>query len=238
MAHYKEWLPTTRDKILAMCIDWIIVLIASASAWNVPQNVISELQTLFALAEDAFDATQDANARTAFINAKCKEAFDALIEKMRFIKRHYFLSPPLVDADYVALTLKPRSKTRSPVLPPTAQVSVDISRPGIHLLDLHFRPASEASLNQHRGDYGYRYYWGVMPPGGASVEAATGIKRELMNVPTAGALLPFSKFTRRKKERIDFAEDDSGKRAFFCVRYENAKGEAGPWGPVISAVIP
>ena len=30
----------------------------------------------------------------------------------------------------------------------------------------------------------------------------------------------------------------SGKTVYFCVRYENAKGEPGPWGPIFSAVIP
>jgi hypothetical protein len=25
---------------------------------------------------------------------------------------------------------------------------------------------------------------------------------------------------------------------YFCLRYENSKGEAGPFGPVLSAVIP
>ncbi|MDR1216167.1 MAG: hypothetical protein LBK25_05765 [Treponema sp.] len=238
MAHYREWLPTTRGKILAMCREWITALIAYASAWNVPQNVITELQTLFALAEAAFDAAKDSSERTAYISAKCKAAFRALVAKMRLIKRHYFLSPPLADADYALLGLKPRDKARSLVPPPIDQVLAEISRPGIHLLELHFRPAPEALLDQHRGDYGCRYYWGVMPPGGASVEAATGEKRELMNVPTSGALLPFSKFTRRKKERIDFAAGDSGKRVFFCVRYENAKGEAGPWGQIFSSIIP
>jgi hypothetical protein len=31
---------------------------------------------------------------------------------------------------------------------------------------------------------------------------------------------------------------DSGKTAYFCIRYENAKGDTGDWGPVFSAVIP
>jgi hypothetical protein len=70
------------------------------------------------------------------------------------------------------------------------------------------------------------------------METATGTKGELLKVPVAGEELPHSKFTRRKKELFDFAQEDSGKRAYFCVRYENAKGEPGPQGPVFSAVIP
>jgi hypothetical protein len=88
-----------------------------------------------------------------------------------------------------------------------------------------------------RGDWGYRIYYGVMPPGGATVEAATGVKRELMKVPLTGDELPHSRWTRRRKERLDF-HGDGGKTAYFCIRYENVKGEYGPWGPVFQANIP
>jgi hypothetical protein len=81
-------------------------------------------------------------------------------------------------------------------------------------------------------------YWGVMPTGGATVEAATGSKRELMKAPVTGSELPHSKFTRRKRELFDFAGDDSGKTVYFCIQYENAKGDQGPWGPLFSSIIP
>jgi hypothetical protein len=59
-----------------------------------------------------------------------------------------------------------------------------------------------------------------------------------MSVPSAGEELPFSRFTKRRRERLDFDAADSGKTAYFCIRLENAKGEPGPWGALFSAVIP
>jgi hypothetical protein len=53
-----------------------------------------------------------------------------------------------------------------------------------------------------------------------------------------GSELPHSVFTRRRREMFEFPEADSGKTAFFAIRFENAKGGKGPWGPVFSAVIP
>jgi hypothetical protein len=44
-------------------------------------------------------------------------------------------------------------------------------------------------------------------------------------------------FTRRKRERFDF-DGESGNTVYFCLRYENSKGEAGPFGPLLSAVVP
>jgi hypothetical protein len=55
-------------------------------------------------------------------------------------------------------------------------------------------------------------------------QALTGTKRELVKAPVSGDELPYSRFTRRKKELFDFPAEDSGKTVYFCIRYENAKG--------------
>jgi hypothetical protein len=55
--------------------------------------------------------------------------------------------------------------------------------------------------------------------------------------PKIGGDLPYSVFTRRKKERFDF-DGESGNMVYFCLRYENSKDQAGPFGPMLKAVIP
>jgi hypothetical protein len=44
-------------------------------------------------------------------------------------------------------------------------------------------------------------------------------------------------FTKRKKDVIEFDFGDSGKTAYFAVQIEN-DGKKGPWGPLVSALIP
>jgi hypothetical protein len=235
MPYDGNWLPGRRENQLSMAKNWLTVLAAQAPAWNVPSPEVTELQTLTGTADAALTAAQSSE-RTPVVTANCKAAFDALIAKMRFIKSRYFLSPQLTDAGIISLELKPRDATHTPVPPPTAEA--DISRPGVHLLELHLRSVAGSPPDPHRSDYGYRIYHGVLPPGGASVELATGAKRELLKVPVSGDDLPHSRFTRRKKELVDFPAKDSGKTVYFCVRYENAKGEPRSWGPMFSSIIP
>jgi hypothetical protein len=233
-----DWLPTRRETQLAMAQNWVTVLgNQSGDPWNIPTADKTELQTLTGDAQILLEQAQS-SARTPVITAECKAAFEGLTSKMRFIKGRYFLVPPLTDADLISLDLQPKDTTRTPVPPPTAQAEADITRPGVHLLELHLRAVSGSPPDPHRADYGYRVYYGILPPGGAQVEAATGAKRELLKAPVSGDELPHSKFTRRKKELFDFPAEDSGKTVFFCVRYENAKGEPGPWGPLFSSIIP
>jgi hypothetical protein len=88
-----------------------------------------------------------------------------------------------------------------------------------------------------RADYGYRVYYGVLPPLQPTVEEATGPRRYLMKAAVQGVELPHSQFVRRKRELFVFPAEASGKTAYFSIRYENSKGRAGPWGPVFSAII-
>jgi hypothetical protein len=59
-----------------------------------------------------------------------------------------------------------------------------------------------------------------------------------MKIPVDGKSLQHHRFTRRRKEKIVFDAEDSGKTVYVCCRYENRKGEEGQWGPVVSAIIP
>jgi hypothetical protein len=77
-----------------------------------------------------------------------------------------------------------------------------------------------------------------MPQGGGTLEQAARQRHYLRQPPVSGDELPHSLFTKRRKELFDFPMEDSGKTVYFCIRYENSKGKAGPWGPIISAIIP
>jgi hypothetical protein len=237
MSKAPHWFPGKRSDQIAMAKDWLQILSTEPPPWEIPAVEVSKLRGVERTAEDLLKIAMSKD-RTEVITAECHAAFEALYEKMRFIKNRYFQSPPLTDADFIALRLKPKDSAHTPVPPPTSQAEADISRPGPHLLTLHLRPLSNSPPDPHRSDYGFRVYWGVLPLGGATAETATGVKRELLKIPVSGEELPHSRFTRRKKELFDFAQEDSGKTVYFCVRYENAKGEPGPWGPIFSAFIP
>jgi hypothetical protein len=87
---------------------------------------------------------------------------------------------------------------------------------------------------------GVRIYWGVLDSAAAPAPGAATAsdKFRLSAPPASGDDLPHSAFTRKRKHRFDFSEVDRGRRVYFCLRYENSKGEAGPWGPILSAIVP
>jgi hypothetical protein len=218
---------------------WLKLLGVKATLWDIPADNITALTAANAKAK-AILAVVQSGERTASSVVQCKEAFKELVTEARFIKTRDVLSPPLDKGDYPNLLLPLPDETPTPVPPPSGQPLLAINYPGgPHVLSVHFSEgAGMESGNARRGDYGYALYRGIMPQGGATLEQAASVKHYLMSPPLSGAEMLHYRFTRRKKELIDFAATEAGMTVYFCARYENQKGEYGAWGPVVQTIIP
>jgi hypothetical protein len=201
---------------------WLVLIAAKLLAWAIPESALQNLSTQAESAEIALYAAKNEATRTHVVTARCKEAFDALIAAMRDMKRRYFLSPPLVDSDYIALGLKPHDTTSSPSGTPTAQVTIETFLIGRHELGVKIvyisgNPADPANK-------GYRIWYSVIAPGETPPSRPEDLRKSF--------------FTMRKKDLIQFDYDDSGKTVYFAVQVENSSGKQGPWGPMVQALIP
>jgi hypothetical protein len=204
-----------------MARDWQSVAGTRASAWGIPPNVLQELDTLIQAAGTALTTAKNETTRTPVATAQCKEAFDALTAAMRDMKRRYFLTPPLVDSDYISLGLKPHDTTPTASGIPTAQVTIETYLVGRHELGVKIIYVTGTPTDP--ANKGYRIWYSIVAPG----ETPPANPDELRK----------SFFTKRKKDVIEFEFGDSGKHCFMAVQIEN-EGKKGPWGPLTSALIP
>ncbi|MDR2194687.1 MAG: hypothetical protein LBP19_09560 [Treponema sp.] len=235
-----DWMPGPRSEILAMCRNWISYMTTERrTAWNIPQDQFTELQTLFGNAETLLQKALDEAERTHVITVECQAAFTALCAKMRFFRDRYFKMPPLTEGDWAALGFRQKDDHHTPVPEPDGTPAASLSYAGgPHALLVHLGPMAGTRALDLASDYGYAVYVGIMPPGGATLEQAASDKHYLMKMPADGKQLQHYRFTRRRKEKILFDAEDGGMTAWVCCRYENQKGDVGQWGPVVSAIIP
>jgi hypothetical protein len=204
-----------------MAKDWKAVITAEQTAWNIPAAALTGLDGLIQTADAALATAKNETTRTPVATAQCKAAFEALAAAMRDMKRRYFLTPPLTDADYIALGLKPHDGTPTQSGTPADQVTIETYLVGRHELGVKIIYVTGGP--EHPANKGCRIWYSVTAPG----EAA----------PTNPDDLRKSFFTKRKKDIIEFDFGDSGKTAHFAVQIEN-EGKKGPWGPLVSALIP
>jgi hypothetical protein len=242
MGNFHHWLPGRRDAQLEMAQHWLKALENKAAAWHIPPDEVTALAELIASATQCLQIVLSSD-RTATTTAQCKMAFHALIVKMRFLKGHFFLSPPLSNTDYVTLDLKPH-KSRPTIIPvPVNQPGIEIIKWAPHILELRYFTA--AKLDDGEGDYGIRVYYGLVRPSAPAVIAgnisahliADGVY-ELSAPPMIAAELPSSFFTRRMKYILVLPLEASGLTCYLAARFENSKGNQGPWGTMIHALVP
>ena len=122
MAHYSDWFPSAREAILRMVKAWLFFIATKLQAWGIPECVAQNLSVLAITADTSLEAAKNEPIRTPAATARCNEAFGALTAAMWDMKNRYFLTPPLSDADFVALGLKPCDTTPTLSGTPTAQV--------------------------------------------------------------------------------------------------------------------
>jgi hypothetical protein len=206
----------------------------NAETWGIPQADVAALLAQIEAA-DALLTTVEGPDATATIREECREAFAQLEKLMRDL--HWYFSKPGFPADVlVSLGLPPHDKHPTPIPVPVTQCTGEATNPGLHLVEVVLGAYATSLTGDERARYGVRVYYGIMPPGGATVEQATGHKHYLMKPPELGDDLPNSVFTRRSKHLFDF-DGDSGMTVYFCLHFENPSGEHGPFGPIFSAVI-
>jgi hypothetical protein len=224
-----------------MARSWLTALEDKGDVWHVPPEEETALNSLIENAGYALNSAKAAN-RTAESTAACQTAFEALTAKMRFLKTHYFLKPPLTDADFASLGLKTGDTKPTPIPRPVNQPGIKIIRWGPH--SFGFELFLAADMGGGDTERGIRVYYGLSETG-APVTGKKPLAQHLAGgayllsgPPLTANDLPNSFFTRRKKDLIDLPPEASGKICHMAARYENSKGEAGPFGTMIQAIVP
>jgi hypothetical protein len=159
--------------------------------------------------------------RTPVVTARCREVFDRMKARMQDIKKRYFYAPPLAEADFVALGIKIPDSTYSPTGTPAAQVTIETFLVGRH--ELGIRIVYVTGSPEDRENKSYRVYYIMVGPG------------EPPPVKPSETWQSFS--TKRRKDLVEFEYGDSGKTVYFAVQVENGS-KKGPFGPMVSAIIP
>jgi len=147
-----------------------------------------------------------------------------------FVQR-FLMWPPVTNEDRVNMRLTVRDTTLTTIGAPTLAAQGEFTFPSVHVVEIRKLGPVGVEPGDTRAKHGFRIHFGVL--GGVE----KNIQSRIDMAPASGEELPHSIFTRRKRILFDF-DGDSGKPIFVSIRYENSKGERGPFGPMMSAVIP
>ena len=225
----KNYIPTNARAFGAFLRNLLDYVNAKKATWmHIPQDVLDALWSLNNAFSDLLDAT--AGLHTPAQNLARREAQAAATRATRALINQYLRFAPVTNVDRVEMGIPNRDTTPTNIPPPSIPVEGTLAFPATGLMEVrNIRATGEKS--DKRAKHGVRIYYGVMG------EPSETNKFRIAAPPATGDDLPHSVFTRRSNYRFDFA-GENGRRVFFCMRYENSKGQAGPWGKILSAFVP
>lgn len=166
--------------------------------------------------------------------ARVQESSTAVV---RVFVNDYLRRDPVTEEQRDQLGVRTPKKKRSKVPIPKAQCIGEVFTEGLHMVFVNLVAYIQALTDDERAAFGVRIYYGLMPPGGANIEQAAGPHHLLMHVPTVGEDLSLSRFTHKQKNNVFDFNGFSGMTAYFCCRFENGRGDVGPFGPIFSIIV-
>jgi hypothetical protein len=225
----KTYIPGSDEKFLVWAKKLIECAFANATVWKVsPPN--ASINVLVEGFEAKLQKAKDPNRGKVDVLEK-NEARKVLEKECRtyvqgFLARNPYVTNP--DRETMGLTIYDVTPTVVP--PPSVPVEGDLHFPAAGLVEVKNIRAVTLQVDK-KAEYGVRIYYGIL---GTPDDTD---KFRINKPPKTGDDLPHSVFTRQKRYRFDFT-GESGRQVFLCMRFENSKGQAGPWGKIIQAYIP
>jgi hypothetical protein len=206
-------------------LEWTKTLLAYVSpkltAFNIPAETLTPIQGQMTAYETAFEAAQNPNRGKVDVLNK-NEAKEALTASLRgFIKGYLTYNPAVSDADKENMGLPLHDGTRTPVPVPATIPELELDSSVIRQITVHFRDAGSDKRGKPAHVHGVELRWGLLNTPPVSVE-------DLKN----------SAFDTASPYTFTFAEPERGKALYICPRWENNKGDKGPWGEIVKAIIP
>ncbi|GHU33129.1 hypothetical protein FACS1894172_11050 [Spirochaetia bacterium] len=206
-------------------LDWANTLITYTaghlSAFKIEQAALTPIQTLFTAYQAKFTAAENPNRGKVDVLAK-DEARDALKAAIRpFVKAYLAYNPAVSDTDRESMGLPLHDGTRTPSPAPTTIPELELDSSIIRQISVHFKDAGSERRGKPAHVHGVELRWALRDNPPSSVEDLTK-----------------SAFDTASPYTFTFDEAGRGKALYICPRWENGKGDKGPLGEIVKAIIP
>jgi hypothetical protein len=221
----RDFMPESESKFM----EWLrntfpyATLPENLTRWRLLPEVVTD-ELLSARKEVEFNYLRATNPETrtpAAIQAKNEsiKRFKVLFRK--YIKAYISYNPHVTDEDrrIMQLTIHDTKPTPAPISEKAPFVKLELPSPGTIVI------AFGDQEGVHRGK----------PQGQHGVELIYAISDEK---PNDWEELTHSTFSTRSPFRLSFKGIDRGKVLYFALRWENNRGEKGPWSEILSVIIP
>jgi hypothetical protein len=196
--------------------------IANVSLWNLDRQWVMDVFTPASQEWDvAWENYKDPITRTplsTFEKDKAREKYEALL---RFLVQTLEYNVLITDNELAEMNIRRKSHKRTPAPKPNSEPGCIAKGKENRVISFDVFDRVTGKRAKPEGVHGAEFRWAklIAPPKNVD---------ELVN----------SEFYTKSPFTKEFKESERGEIIYFCLRWENTRGEKGPWGNILSANIP
>ena len=218
----KKTIPTTD----AAFNEWQQVIstksIMNASAWGLDAEWLSgTLTPAKGTWQGKWAACQNPATRTQLATFEKNEARKVYEPLLRILVGNLEYNTKVTDEDRLEMGIAIRPTRRTPVPVPVTYPDFTVDTGTIRSLTINFRDHNSKSKAKPAGVSGAVICWALLDNAPEGVEALVNSELDTAS--------PFT---------LKFTESQRGRRVYFCLAWQNTKGEKGPWCEIGAAIIP
>ncbi|MDR2627946.1 MAG: hypothetical protein LBC40_07935 [Dysgonamonadaceae bacterium] len=219
----KDYLPRAYDALLIWLTNFLSYVLANLSRFAIPGYSYESLQAKVTEFRTAQEKAENPNAGKADKLVRTEKAADVRKATRSFVNQYLRYNPAVTDEDRVKLGLTVPDPAPTPApLPVTWPVVRRIDSGTIMRLKLIYRDSQTADSR-------------AKPDHTNGAEICYVIRD---TPPTSTDDLIHSVFSTHSPYTFIFDEPQRGKTIWFRLRWENTRGQKGPWSELYSAIIP
>jgi hypothetical protein len=216
-----DYIPKKDSELVPWSANFTTGVATNASAWGIPSNEVSVLQTANTAFATLF-AKADSPAKTAIIVAEKNAARKTLVGLIRALADFRLKNPIITDAQRIALGLHVRDTTSTTIDVPKTRPELDIDVVDFRRrLKVLFHDMGSKSKAKPYGTNGAVIIYAVLDAPPADVSALTR-----------------SVLATRTPHILEFTEEERCKTVYIAICWQNEKGERGHCSEIETAIVP
>ncbi|MDR2150445.1 MAG: hypothetical protein LBO67_06450 [Spirochaetaceae bacterium] len=217
----KHYIPTKESEFFEWSENLIKVSTDNKTLWALPEDKLSEIQTLHGEAKALYEKCKTASYTKIDMEMK-REKLKGLkhLEEV-FVKNNLQNNDKMTDAGRTALRIPIYDTHPTPHPKPDTIPETELETPHPRVLRIKFRDEHAARWGKPENVHGLECLWVIAETPPAKV-------KDLLH----------SEFATKSPLELTFEEDERGKRVYFAVRWENGTVKKGDWSEIYSAIIP
>ncbi|MDR1103357.1 MAG: hypothetical protein LBL42_06325 [Tannerella sp.] len=218
-----NYYPRNEPGFIQWCIDFFLYLASHLPGWGLDPTEEASLKSDFDTFQNAYNHYHDPDHKTPANRVAKDTAKKGFEKRLRaYVKEHLAFNHLLTDADRRALGINvPEPGPHPPHPLPTSFPILTFGTQTAAWLYMHLID----SVTKHR----------AKPFGVQGAEYRCGICE---TPPVNPEDLPEVGFITRWPHIFKFRKEDSSKIFCVCARWENTRGEKGPWSEIYRVIIP